>query len=158
MISLNDQFIGVDLGTKSIKVGVFSSEGQLHCQLDWKLPLPALPGAVTVAICEAIEAVDIKDKTKFVGVCLVGDIDATGRVVHACNLFTGWKDVPLAAWLEPRLDRTVTLGNYSNCLRLGQSWKSISMGLDDVLLPTIGAARLAFEQFTDFVDIFDRVN
>ncbi len=158
MILAIDQFIGVNLGNRAINAGLFSSTGQLHCHVDIQLPLPAMPGAVTVVLCEAIEIIDFNRHAKFVGVCVSGDIDEDGRVTQDSNVFAGWQDVPLAAWLEPRLDRKVVLGNHTNCLHLAESCQNLSKGFDCALLPTIGAARLAFESSSNFLEKTNRDN
>jgi glucokinase len=46
--------------------------------------------------------------------------------------------VPLAEWLEPQLQRPVTLANDANCALVGEAWQGAAQGHDDVLLLTLG--------------------
>ena len=48
------QLIGVDLGGTAIKLGRFTGEGELLAGLELPTPQPAMPGAVTIAIAEAM--------------------------------------------------------------------------------------------------------
>ena len=108
------QFIGVDLGGTAIKLGRFDQQGHLLAETELPTPQPSVPGAVTVALCEAIETVDPNHHAAFVGVGLPGPMDAEGRVARVCINLPGWLEVPLADWLEPRLNRHVSLANDGN--------------------------------------------
>ena len=50
----------------------------------------------------------------------------------------GWEDVPLADWLEVRLQRRVTLANDGNCAVVGEAWCGAARGFSDVVLLTLG--------------------
>tara|TARA_B100001121_G_scaffold290023_1_gene289451 strand:+ start:39 stop:740 length:702 start_codon:yes stop_codon:yes gene_type:complete len=65
-------------------------------------------------------------------------MDADARVARICINLPGWEEVPLAAWLEPRLKRRVTLANDGNCALVGEAWKGAAAGFSDVLLLTLG--------------------
>ncbi|MCT0212968.1 ROK family protein [Synechococcus sp. CS-1324] len=132
------ELIGVDLGGTAIKLGRFNADGQLLAELSWPTPQPALPGAVTMALAEAITAIDPQRQAVAVGIGLPGPMDAAGRVARVCINLPGWHDVPLAAWLEPRLGRPVTLANDGNCALLGEAWCGAARGHGDVLLLTLG--------------------
>jgi glucokinase len=65
-------------------------------------------------------------------------MDAAGRVARVCINLPGWEQVPLAEWLEPQLQRRVTLANDGNCAVVGEAWTGAARGFDDVLLLTLG--------------------
>jgi glucokinase len=65
-------------------------------------------------------------------------MDAAGRVARVCINLPGWEQVPLAEWLEPQLQRRVTLANDGNCAVVGEAWTGAARGYDDVLLLTLG--------------------
>jgi glucokinase len=132
------ELIGVDLGGTAIKLGRFSGSGQLLSELRWPTPQPALPGAVSMALVEAITVIDPGNQAAAVGIGLPGPMDAAGRVARICINLPGWRDVPLAAWLEPQLRRPVTLANDGNCALLGEAWQGAARGYGDVLLLTLG--------------------
>ena len=132
------QLIGVDLGGTAIKLGLYSPAGELLAELERPTPQPAMPGAVVMAIVEAVQALDPERRASRVGVGLPGPMDAAGRVARVCINLPGWEQVPLADWLEPQLQRRVTLANDGNCAVVGEAWTGAARGYDDVLLLTLG--------------------
>jgi glucokinase len=132
------QLIGVDLGGTAIKLGRFAQDGTLLEALEVPTPRPAVPGAVTVAIVEAIERLDPQRLAPLVGVGHPGPSDRQGRVARIAINLPGWRDVPLAAWLEPLLERRVTCANDANCALIGERWQGAARGARDALLLTLG--------------------
>jgi len=132
------QLIGVDLGGTAIKLGRFSLEGELLAELEVSTPQPPMPGAVVMAIVEAVQQLDPERLASCVGVGLPGPMDAAGRVARVCINLPGWEQVPLAEWLEPQLQRRVTLANDGNCALVGEAWQGAARGFSDVLLLTLG--------------------
>jgi glucokinase len=132
------QLIGVDLGGTAIKLGRFSVEGQLLAELEVPTPQPPMPGAVVMALVEAVQQLDPDGLATCVGVGLPGPMDAAGRVARVCINLPGWEQIPLAEWLEPQLQRRVTLANDGNCAVVGEAWQGAARGYRDVLLLTLG--------------------
>ena len=130
--------LGVDLGGTAIKLGLFSLEGELLAEHQRPTPQPATPGSVCVEIVDAISVLDPHGRAAVVGIGLPGPMDADARVARICINLPGWEEVPLAAWLEPRLKRRVTLANDGNCALVGEAWKGAAAGFSDVLLLTLG--------------------
>ena len=134
----NGQVIGIDLGGTAIKLARFDPRGALLAELEVATPQPAVPGAVTMALCDAVEQLDPDGAAALVGVGLPGPMDATARVARVCINLPGWEDVPLAEWLEVRLQRRVTLANDGNCAVVGEAWWGAAKGFSDVVLLTLG--------------------
>ncbi len=132
------EVIGIDLGGTAIKLGRFSIDGHLLEDQQLQTPQPATPGAVCVALVEAIEALDPDRRASIVGIGLPGPMDVEARVARVCINLPGWEEVPLADWLEPRLQRRVTLANDGNCALVGEAWKGAAKGYSDVVLLTLG--------------------
>jgi glucokinase len=132
------QLIGIDLGGTAIKLGRFSRSGELVAKLQVPTPQPAMPGGVVMTIVEAVQQLDPDRLAPLVGVGLPGPMDAAGRVARVCINLPGWEQVPLAEWLEPQLQRRVTLANDGNCAVVGEAWTGAARGFDDVLLLTLG--------------------
>ena len=132
------QLIGIDLGGTAIKLGRFDREGTLLAELQVPTPQPAMPGAVSVAISEAVRQLDPERLAPLVGIGLPGPMDAAARVARVCINLPGWQQVPLADWLEPELERRVTLVNDGNAALVGESWRGAARGFGDVLLLTLG--------------------
>ncbi|MGC6482827.1 MAG: ROK family protein [Synechococcus sp.] len=133
-----DQVIGVDLGGTAIKLARLNSKGALLAEHQIPTPQPAMPGAVCMAICEAIEGLDPARRAAVVGIGLPGPMDAAARVARVCINLPGWEEVPLADWLEPRLQRRVTLANDGNCALMGEAWQGAARDCSDVVLLTLG--------------------
>ena len=133
-----DQLIGVDLGGTAIKLGRFARDGTLLAELQVPTPQPAMPGAVTMAIAEAIAQLDPDRLAGRVGLGHPGPSDAKGRVARLAINLPGWVDVPLADWLEPKLGRRVTTANDANCALVGEHWHGAARHCSDVLLLTLG--------------------
>ena len=134
----NGQVIGIDLGGTAIKLARFDHRGTLLGELEVATPQPAVPGAVTMALCDAVERLDPDGAAALVGVGLPGPMDAAARVARVCINLPGWEDVPLAEWLEVRLQRRVTLANDGNCAVVGEAWWGAAKGFSDVVLLTLG--------------------
>jgi glucokinase len=132
------QLIGVDLGGSAIKLGRFSEAGVLLAELHVPTPQPAVPGAVTTAIVEAVQQLDPAHLADRVGVGHPGPSDRACRVARIAINLPGWVDVPLADWLEPLLERRVTLANDANCALIGESWLGAAREARDVVLLTLG--------------------
>jgi len=133
-----DQVIGIDLGGTAIKLGRFNCAGELLAEEQVSTPQPAVPGAVTMALCEAVEQLDPDRQASVVGVGLPGPMDPAARVARICINLPGWENVPLAEWMESRLDRAVTLANDGNCAVVGEAWLGAARGFTDVVLLTLG--------------------
>ncbi|WP_320676537.1 ROK family protein [Prochlorococcus sp. MIT 1300] len=138
MLRTFQHFIGIDLGGTAIKIGRYDQKGKSFAEAEFMTPQPPMPGAVTVALCEAVSFIDPDKQAKHVGIGLPGPMDSKGRTARVCINLPGWVDVPLAEWLEPRLGRQVILGNDGNCALLGEAWKGAAKGFEDVLLLTLG--------------------
>ncbi len=134
----SSQVIGIDLGGTAIKLARFSRSGDLLAEAQLPTPQPAVPGAVTMALCEAVEELDPQRLAAVVGIGLPGPMDAAARVARVCINLPGWEEVLLADWLEPRLERRVTLANDGNCAVVGEAWRGAAQGYGDVVLLTLG--------------------
>jgi glucokinase len=136
--SASGELIGIDLGGTAIKLARFSPAGVLLAELTVPTPQPAMPGAVTVAIAEAVTQLDPDRRADRVGIGHPGPADGAGRVARVAINLPGWVDVPLADWLEPMLERPVTCANDGNCALLGEHHSGAAQGCSDVVLLTLG--------------------
>ena len=134
----SQQVIGIDLGGTAMKLARFTESGDQLAELELPTPQPAVPGAVTMALCEAVEQLDPDASAGCIGVGLPGPMDAAARVARVCINLPGWEEVPLAEWLEARLQRRVTLANDGNCAVVGEAWRGAARGCSDVVLLTLG--------------------
>jgi len=132
------QLIGVDVGGTALKLIRCTEAGVATAELELPTPQPAMPGAVAMAVADAIAQLDPEGLANRVGIGHPGPADGAGRVARLAINLEGWQDVPLADWLEPRIRRPVTLANDANCALLGEAWQGAAQGASDVLLLTLG--------------------
>ena len=130
--------LGVDIGGTALKLGLFDADGTLLAELQRPTPQPATPGSVCMELVEAIDTLDPQRRAERVGIGLPGPMDAAAWVARVCINLPGWEEVPLAAWLEPRLRRRVTLANDGNCALVGEAWRGAAQGVQDAVLLTLG--------------------
>ncbi len=132
------QLIGIDLGGTAIKLARCDRHGRVLAEAERPTPQPSVPGAVCMALVEAIEQIDPEGRADRVGIGLPGPCDAAGRVARIAINLAGWMEVPLADWLEPRIERRVILGNDANGALLGEAWQGAAREVANVLLLTLG--------------------
>ncbi|WP_346291672.1 ROK family protein [Sphaerothrix gracilis] len=132
------QVIGIDLGGTAIKLGRFTAEGDRLQTLTIPTPQPASPPAVAAAMVEAIAQLDPHREALALGVGTPGPADRTGRVARVAINLAGWRDVPLADWLETATGRPTVLANDANCAGLGEAWLGAGRSFSDLILLTLG--------------------
>lgn len=132
---------GVDIGGTTVKMGFFTSEGEL---LDkWEIPTrkensgaDILPD-VAKSIEDKLAKENIsKDDVAGVGIGVPGPVDDTGVVRKAANL--GWGVFSIKETLEEIVKMPVVAGNDANVAALGEMWKGGAAGYDDVVMVTLG--------------------
>ena len=68
------QVIGVDLGGTAIKLARIRADGTVLAEAQWPTPQPAVPGAVTMALCDAIKQIDPEHAAEAVGIGLCTEL------------------------------------------------------------------------------------
>jgi glucokinase len=132
------QVLGIDLGGTAIKLGRFNQSGECLQALTVPTPQPATPEAVLVAMVAAIAEVDPEQQAVAIGVGTPGPADASGRIARVAINLVGWRDVPLADWLEAKVNRPTTLANDANCAGMGEAWLGAGRWYRHLILLTLG--------------------
>jgi glucokinase len=131
--------IGVDLGGTAIKLGRFAEDGACLQSLTIPTPQPATPEAVVEVMLEAIASLNTATQPAMaIGIGTPGPADAEGRIARVAINLAGWKDVPLADWLEARLGCPTILANDANCAGLGEAWLGAGQKFRNLILLTLG--------------------
>ena len=131
------QVIGIDLGGTAIKLARFTRSGELLAEAQLPTPQPAVPGAVTWRCAKRWSSSTPSPRWSG-GHRSAGADGYRGPGGRVCINLPGWEEVPLADWLEPRLERRVTLANDGNCAVVGAAWLGAAQGCGDVVLLTLG--------------------
>ncbi len=133
-----EQVIGVDLGGSAIKLGCFNRAGDCLRSLSVPTPQPSTPFAVMLAIAQAIQELDPKQKALAICVGSPGPADAKGRVARIAINLIGWQEVPLAQTLEALTSRPVLVANDANCAAVGEAWLGAGRAFQHFILLTLG--------------------
>jgi glucokinase len=132
------QVLGIDLGGSAIKLGRFTHDGTCLRSLSVPTPQPPTPEAVLAAMVAAIAEIDPEQQAGAIGVGTPGPVDSAGRIARVAINLKGWRDVPLADWLEAKTGRPIILGNDANCAGLGEAWLGAGRWFRDLILLTLG--------------------
>ncbi len=128
--------IGIDVGGTKIAGGVVDEQGRILA--DAKVRSPADDATeVEEAIASLVDRLRAEHEVAAVGVGMAGYVDSARSVVmFAPNL--AFRDVPLRADLERRLDLPVVVENDANAAAWGEFAFGAGADVDDLLLLTIG--------------------
>lgn len=132
------QVIGLDLGGTAIKLGRFTVDGECVYSHTVPTPQPATPEAVLAAMVAAIDEIDPDRQGRAIGIGTPGPTDRAGRVALVAINLAGWKDVPLADWVEAKTGLPTVLANDANCAGLGEAWRGAGQAFQDLIVLTLG--------------------
>lgn len=133
---------GVDIGGTTVKMGLFSTEGEL---LDkWEIPTrtenegEAILPDVAASIRKKIEEKELPaSEIEGVGVGIPAPVDQKGVVQDTANLGWGYKEV--TAELQGLLGgMKVEAGNDANVAAMGEMWLGAGKGEKNVVMVTLG--------------------
>ncbi len=138
---MDRKVFGVDIGGTTVKMGLFTSEGEL---LDkWEIPTRKedsgshiLPD-IAQSIKDRMSRDGLEDKDVVgIGLSVPGPVDDKG-IVHKCvNL--GWGVFDIDEEMRKHVDFPVFAGNDANAAALGEVWKGGGKGCKDVVVVTLG--------------------
>jgi glucokinase len=135
---MSHEVIGIDLGGTAIKLGRFLSDGTCLESLSIPTPQPAFPKAVLEAITTAVKHLNRERTCIALGVGMPGPADARGRIAKIAINLPGWRDIPLADWLEHETGLPAILANDANCAALGEAWLGAGKPFQNFILLTLG--------------------
>lgn len=133
---------GVDIGGTTVKLGLFSKEGQVIEK--WEIPTVTVNGGAQILPDVAASIKSVMEKREItsrqvigVGVGAPGPIDAEGTIYTAPNL--GWTKFNIPEVLGGLLDGvSVKAGNDANVAALGEMWQGGGKGYANVVMVTLG--------------------
>ncbi|WP_013325512.1 ROK family protein [Gloeothece verrucosa] len=134
----NQAVIGIDLGGTAIKLGTFLPDGTATESITIPTPQPATPQAVLESIVTAVKQLNRDNNCLAIGLGTPGPADAAGRIAKVAINLSGWRDVPLADWLEKETNLPTILANDANCAGLGEAWLGAGRPFKNLILLTLG--------------------
>ena len=135
---MTTQVLGLDVGGTAIKMGRFASDGRCLKQVTVPTPQPALPEDVVDQIVRSIPLIDPDKEAIAIGVGTPGPSDGAGRIARIAINLKGWIDVPLADYLEAKVDLPVVVANDANCAGLGERWLGAGKDYRNFIMLTLG--------------------
>lgn len=132
---------GIDIGGTSIKLGLFTSSGQLLEK--WEIPTRTTERGkfiledVAAAIDKKMEDNNIDKKDVLgIGMGVPGPVTEDGTVNECVNL--GWGTFNVAKAMEELTGLKAKVNNDANVAALGEQWKGGGEGYDSVVMITLG--------------------
>ena len=138
---MDKKVFGVDIGGTSVKMGLFTSQGDLLSK--WEIPtrtedngsniLPDIAASIMKKI--ESEGLELSDG-EGIGISVPGPVDDEGTVHRCVNL--GWGVFDIGQEMRKHIDLPVFAGNDANAAALGEAWKGGGKGCKDVVVVTLG--------------------
>jgi glucokinase len=128
--------IGVDVGGTKIAAGVVDEQGSVLARARRVSPATDTD-AIEDTIADLVRELAAEHEVAAVGVGAAGFIDKQrSTVLFAPNI--AWRDEPLRAELEARIDLPVVIENDANAAAWGEFTFGAGKDVDDLLLVTVG--------------------
>lgn len=132
---------GVDIGGTTVKIGLFSIEGELLEK--WEITTRTDDGGAYI-LSDIAASIDnkltekgiSKDDVKGVGMGVPGPVKEDGTVIKCVNL--GWGIFNAADELSELTGLPVKAGNDANMAALGEYWQGGGKDYDNVVMVTLG--------------------
>jgi glucokinase len=128
--------IGIDIGGTKIAGALVDESGQIVNEL--RVPTPVEdPAALVDAVVGVIRALGADHVVLGAGVAMAGFIDAAqSAVIYGTNF--GWKNYPLKAELEAKLDIPVIIENDANAAAWAEYRFGAGKGFQHMVMLTLG--------------------
>ena len=132
---------GVDIGGTTVKLGLFTTEGEIIDKWEIKTRTENQGEAVLPDIAEALkkklaEKQIEKDQVEGIGVGVPAPVDAEGVVQNTANLGWGYKEVKRE--MEELSGMKAEIGNDANVAALGEMWLGAGKGRKNIIMVTLG--------------------
>ncbi len=136
-------YVGVDIGGTMIKVGLCSEQGELLHTFEGVTGTEGGPNLVIANIASYAHRVvedtgNDWDQVAGVGIGIAGFMDFATGVIRTSPNFPGWKNVPVKAALEEKLNKPVKINNDANVAALGEAWGGAGRGYENLVVYTLG--------------------
>ena len=141
---MDREYIGVDIGGTSIKLGIVSSDGEVLARKESIYTDNNDGKSVMQSIVDSIRELLEEQKRNIsdfsgIGVCAAGCINSnTGSVMKNGGNVPGWSHTEVCSILRDEFGLPCSLANDANCAVLGEFWKGAAQGAMNVVGITIG--------------------
>ena len=132
---------GVDIGGTTVKLGLFTTDGEIVDKWEIKTRTENQGEAVLPDIAEALNAKLEekkigKDEVEGIGVGVPAPVNTEGVVQNTANLGWGYKEVKRE--MEELSGMRAEIGNDANVAALGEMWLGAGKGRKNIIMVTLG--------------------
>ena len=132
---------GVDIGGTTVKLGLFTTEGEIVDKWEIKTRTEnqgeAVLPDIAAALNEKLEEKQIpKDEVEGIGVGVPAPVDSEGVGQNTANLGWGYKEVKRE--MEELSGMKAEIGNDANVAALGEMWLGAGKGRKNIIMVTLG--------------------
>lgn len=132
---------GVDIGGTTVKLGLFTTEGEIVDKWEIKTRTEnqgeAVLPDIAAALNEKLEEKQIpKDEVEGIGVGVPAPVDSEGVVQNTANL--GWEYKEVKREMEELSGMKAEIGNDANVAALGEMWLGAGKGRKNIIMVTLG--------------------
>lgn len=132
---------GVDIGGTTVKLGLFTTDGEIVDKWELKTRTENQGEAVLPDIAEALkEKLEEKkigrDEVEGIGVGVPAPVNTEGVVQNTANLGWGYKEVKRE--MEELSGMRAEIGNDANVAALGEMWLGAGKGRKNIVMVTLG--------------------
>lgn len=132
---------GVDIGGTTVKLGLFTTDGEIVDKWEIKTRTENQGEAVLPDIAEALkEKLEEKkigrDEVEGIGVGVPAPVNTEGVVQNTANLGWGYKEVKRE--MEELSGMRAEIGNDANVAALGEMWLGAGKGRKNIIMVTLG--------------------
>ena len=132
---------GVDIGGTTVKLAMFTTEGEIVDKWEIKTRTEnqgeAVLPDIAAALNEKLEEKQIpKDEVEGIGVGVPAPVDSEGVVQNTANLGWGYKEVKRE--MEELSGMKAEIGNDANVAALGEMWLGAGKGRKNIIMVTLG--------------------
>ena len=132
---------GVDIGGTTVKLGLFTTDGEIVDKWEIKTRTENQGEAVLPDIAEALkEKLEEKkigrDEVEGIGVGVPAPVNAEGVVQNTANLGWGYNEVQRE--MEELSGMRAEIGNDANVAALGEMWLGAGKGRKNIVMVTLG--------------------
>ena len=136
------QYLAIDIGGTSVKLGIVDEEGRVLAKAEQSVCFDYYETPILTTVLSASEQFlkeqDVRAQSLAgIGVSATGQIH-TGTVVGTCGSLPNYIGSPIKAELEAKFGLPVTVANDANCMTLGEVWVGGAKGYTDVIGVTLG--------------------
>ncbi|MCR5432590.1 MAG: ROK family protein [Lachnospiraceae bacterium] len=138
---MSKYIIGTDIGGTSVKLGLFTSDGQLvhkwEIRTDRSDSGKKVPGDIAKSVNETLKARGIETGDVVgMGVGVPGPVKSDGTVMKCANL--GWGIFNVADKMKELTGLPCTAVNDANAAALGEMWQGTAKGFKNLVFVTLG--------------------